>query len=85
MNAEELQTILKKAIDEMRGYEAIGGDMVRDAIKDFEAIHEAAATYPDCDLSQFKSKIVILNGQFSPFASMAPKVGTALDALTKIV
>ena len=85
MDAQELQTIIQKAIDEMKGYEAMGGDMVRDAMKDFEKCKEIAATYPNCDFSPVKNKIVVLNGQFSPFASMAPKVGKALETLMGLI
>ena len=85
MDANELQTIIQKAIDEMKGYEAMGGDMVREAIKDFKQCKEIAASYPDCNFDPVRNKIVVLNGQFSPFASMAPKVGKALESLMELI
>ena len=81
MDAAELQGIIQKAIDEMKGYEAMGGDMVRQAIADFEEAKAIAAKYPDCDWDPVKNKIVIINGQFGAFASMAPKVAKALETL----
>ncbi len=85
MDANELQTIIQKAIDEMKGYEAMGGDMVRDAMRDFEEVKEIAINYPDCDFSPVKNKVVVINGQFAPFATMAPKVGKALETLMGII
>lgn len=69
----------------MKGYEAMGGDMVRQAMKDFEEVKEIAGTYPDCDFSPVKNKVVAINGQFAPFASMAPKVGKALESLMELI
>ncbi len=85
MNADELQSKITKAIDELKGYEAMGGDMVRQAMADFEEIKAVVATYPDCDFSPVKNKIVVLNGQIGPFKGMAPKVGAALEALMGIL
>ncbi len=85
MDSAELQKLITKAIDEMKGYEAMGGDMVRNAITDFEEIKGVVSTYPDCDLSKIKPKITVLNGQIGPFRGMAPKVGVALDALMSII
>lgn len=85
MDSAELQKLITKAIDEMKGYEAMGGDMVRQAIADFEEIKAVVLTYPDCDLTDVKPKITVLNGQIGPFRRMAPKVGAALDALMGIL
>lgn len=85
MDAAELQNIIQKAIEEMKGYEAMGGDMVREAMKDFEEVKAIAVDYPNCDFTPVKNKIVTLNGQFKPFASMAPKVGKALETLMSII
>jgi hypothetical protein len=85
MDANELQSTIKKAIRTLKGFEAMGGAMVREAIKDFEKAHDIVATYPDCDLSLVADKIKAMYAQFGPFKDMAPDVGVALDALMNII
>jgi hypothetical protein len=85
MDASELQGKIKRAIDTMRGFEAMGGSMVTDAIKVFEKTHEIVADYPDCDLSPVAAQIKSMNTQFGPYKNMAPDVGAALDALMSIL
>lgn len=85
MDAKELQAKIKKAVDTMKGFEAMGGSMVTDAIKVFNQAYEIVADYPDCDLSPVAANIKSMNAQFGPYKSMAPDVGEALDALMSII
>ena len=85
MDANELQSTIKKAITTLKGFEAMGGAMVTEAIADFQQAHDIVATYPDCDLSPVADKIKSMNAQFGPFKDMAPDVGAALDALMGLI
>jgi hypothetical protein len=85
MEASEIQAKIKKAVSTLKGFEAMGGQMVTDAINVFNQAHEIVADYPDCDLSPVSTKIKTMNAQFGPYKSMAPDVGDALDTLMSII
>ena len=81
MDAGELQGKIKKAIGTMKGFEAMGGSMVTDAIADLKLISETIGDSDNPDLSSVEEKIRAMNNMIGPYKAMVPEVGVAMDAL----